>query len=305
MQEGRAPARNYAHRIRNLAHTFRRHDRKASRERARSVSRAVFPGFYFALRGGAQISYPRLKPSQAVCWLPLLCVGLTSCTTVSKDAHYFAGNLSGFVNNNTVARQQYSAVLKSDEIHHPGNVVGDWETLGWYDGNLGRPEEVIYDHEQALKFCRQQGDIFGAAASLNLLAVDYLKLENRPDEALTYSRSALGLFHMVRTPLGRWNEGDCLINLGTIYDALNQYGNAIDCFERAVAIFREFPAGKIRVTDALGWLGTEYNTLGQPAKALIYFKQSLDLQPGPAQTGGSLLQECPAKLLRLPSGNGH
>jgi CHAT domain-containing protein len=205
-----------------------------------------------------------------------LYISLVGCTSVSREAHDFTGNLLGFVNDNKGARQQYKAVLEIDKVHALNKVGGDCDNLLHYDRASGRPEEGINDCEQTLEFCRGKNDELGEAFCLNLLGTSYLELVNRRDKAIECSESALAIYRAHKLPNG---EGEALGNLGRIYDSMSQYGKAIDCFEQSMMAFRKSQNNPIALTDALSWLGIEYNSLGQPEKALGYFKQALALQP--------------------------
>ena len=102
----------------------------------------------------------------------------------------------------------------------------------------------------------------GHAQTLHLLGlIEHQR--GRSDEAIEHIRMAI--MRNGRDPAFHHN-------LGNILRALDRLGEAIDCYERALALA---PAS----VDTLYNLGNTYQDLGQPERAAAYFERALRLNP--------------------------
>ena len=69
-------------------------------------------------------------------------------------------------------------------------------------------------------------------------------------------------------------SGAFLNNLGHVYAAMGQYDRSLECYQRALAIFREIKARRLEAEQLRG-LGWVYLNLGQYDRALEYNQQAL------------------------------
>lgn len=69
------------------------------------------------------------------------------------------------------------------------------------------------------------------------------------------------------------------IVLGTVYDRMEQYAKAIECYQNALAIRRKYHNGKNpAVADALTAIARSYEMQQEPAKAETYVKEALEMR---------------------------
>ncbi|MDM8554850.1 CHAT domain-containing protein, partial [Desulfococcaceae bacterium HSG7] len=143
--------------------------------------------------------------------------------------------------------------------------------IGVVYSNLGRYDEALTYHEQALAIKKEIGDRRGMGISLNNIGAVYANL-GRYDQALTYFEQALA----IKKEIGdRRGEGTALNNIGRVYENLDQYDKALRSFTSSLEI-----SEKVRNLESLwcaqrGLASTEAQT-EMIDSAIQHYKQALD-----------------------------
>jgi len=138
---------------------------------------------------------------------------------------------------------------------------------------LGRREEAIDHHRQALAIHREIGSQEGQAKDLVNLGGTHADLEQF-DEATDCLQRALTIS---RATLGRNCEGHALESLGAIFQSLGRYEEAVDYLQQAVGIFRE--TGRFYGEGvALTHLAETYLALQRFDETIDYCQQSMVVQ---------------------------
>jgi tetratricopeptide (TPR) repeat protein len=144
-----------------------------------------------------------------------------------------------------------------------------------YNHTPGKTNEAIECFEQALVIAREIGDRKGEAEALLDLVDACLFSPAQKEKAIEYFVQARPIIDEVDDRLNRPNLGDTLRNLGNAYHTLGKTNEAIECFEEALVIAREFGDRK-REGHALLGLGQVYMNQ-QIDKAYDYFLLALTI----------------------------
>ncbi len=133
-------------------------------------------------------------------------------------------------------------------------------------GHLGPAEELL---SKTAAQAAQVGDVFNQAAALDNLSSCKIR-EDRFDESLEYSRSALDLSEKVQAGRLSAMASD---NLGVAYGALGDLDRAEQNQRRAIERLSQI--GDLRnLADSLGGLGYIYLRRHEPAKAVDPFERA-------------------------------
>ena len=161
--------------------------------------------------------------------------------------------------------------------------------------------------QEGLSYAQQQGNREGEAYFLQHLGSIYYFL-GEYQQALKFTQQSLALAQQLSRHgkdkewlfRNQRDRANLLHNLGVIYAHLAQYPQALEAFERSLAIRREntFPSWSLdnrsKKADTLNALGSVYAALGQPQQAMGFFRLSLELhrtfhnQEGEAPALGNL-----------------
>ena len=87
----------------------------------------------------------------------------------------------------------------------------------------------------------------------------------------------------------RYSEAVAVTNLGAIYDALEQYNEALESYHQGLVIFREM-GDRSKEIWVLNNIGTTYNTLAQYDKAVEAYQSAVAIE---MPLGASLLLMLP------------
>ncbi|MGJ8743385.1 tetratricopeptide repeat protein [Polaribacter sp.] len=186
--------------------------------------------------------------------------------------------------------------------------------LGIQYRNYSLYKKALATHKMALETAKRANSIEFRVFSLNMLGVDYRKLDaNRT--ALDYNHEALTLAETVENPnLGlRRSIAVSLNSMGNIYLLLKQYDLAIERFKKSQEIEKS-------INNELGLainyqnIGYAKNAQGKSDEALVFFKKSLEINNRINNTYGQIIckssiasmyikQGEPAKALELIKGN--
>ena len=95
-------------------------------------------------------------------------------------------------------------------------------------------ESAIPYYEEALKPCKEQGDMAGAASLLDRLAKMHRLIE-REEQALAYFQEALDCWQKLSIPD---REAMTWANMGDIYKRRGDRSRAMRCHEQALSLYR-------------------------------------------------------------------
>lgn len=158
--------------------------------------------------------------------------------------------------------------------------LGDRMAEAWVLGSrgigfleIGRIDESIECHHQAMKICRAMDNIWGVAISYITLGNAY-RARGDFNRALDCPRQALAIFRDLQD---RWGEGMALNNIGEVYADMGRIDDALAHYDRALAIRNDLDDqwGK---GFALHDLGAAHLDRNQPARAARYFRQALTVR---------------------------
>jgi tetratricopeptide (TPR) repeat protein len=147
--------------------------------------------------------------------------------------------------------------------------------LGILYRNYSNFEKAIETHKQALKTSKEAESIEFQVFSLNMLGVDYRRLDaNRT--ALDYNQEALALAETVKEPnLGlRRSIAVSHNSMGNIYLLLKQYNLAINQFNKSQQIEKSID-NKLGLAINNQNIGHAKSAQGKTDEALQYYKKSL------------------------------
>lgn len=137
---------------------------------------------------------------------------------------------------------------------------------------LRRAEEADDQFRAALRLAEQQNDLYRQASALNALGVSRIR-NNRFDEAVPFLEGALAA---AETSGAKLVESGARTNLGLCANMLGDFDAARVHYEAAIAIQQEQGA-KPFLQASLGEVGNIYTRENNPAKAIPYYRQALDL----------------------------
>lgn len=166
-----------------------------------------------------------------------------------------------------VLEMSLQAVQALSHKQDEGAVLGNLGNAYFF---LGRVEEAISYHQQALVISREINDRRGEGYQLGNLGLAYDHLE-QPEKANNCYRQALAI---AREMDDRLSEGNALVNLGIAYRNLDHVEQAIEFHTQALAIARQIGDRRAK-GSILGNLGNAYSDLGQVKRAIDYYQQAL------------------------------
>jgi CHAT domain-containing protein/Tfp pilus assembly protein PilF len=137
-------------------------------------------------------------------------------------------------------------------------------------GNISLAQQLI---GQALELRKAENDRPGAANLANSLGGISDRL-GEPERALSYLKESLKEWEAVGElrPADSRKVAIVLSNIGTIYDKLGRWDDALDYYDKALAKFRPDDASSAATFDSKGEL---YAALGSPARARECYEQAL------------------------------
>jgi tetratricopeptide (TPR) repeat protein len=135
----------------------------------------------------------------------------------------------------------------------------------------GRMPDALRHAEMALEFT-EPGDTYARGSHLNTVGFYRAQLGDFAG-ALRDCRLALALYERSGEMDGEASVWD---SLGYIHHGLHEYDEAIECFGRALALYREV-ADRYWIADTLTHLGDTYQACGQPSAASAAWQEALDI----------------------------
>lgn len=140
--------------------------------------------------------------------------------------------------------------------------------------------EALASWQSALKIYQEIGKVYGRSRALIIGEGIALGNLGAAHAALSQYQQAIDFFQkslaIAREIDDRTGQAAALGNLGNAYNFLGQYQQAVDLCQQSLAIAREID-DRARQARALGNLGHAYNKLGQYQQAIDLFEQDLDI----------------------------
>jgi CHAT domain-containing protein/Flp pilus assembly protein TadD len=168
-----------------------------------------------------------------------------------------------------------------------GDHGGEAKTLsniGVIYSSIGKPQEALKYHNQALPISREVGDLSGEATTLNNIGSVYDDI-GKPDEALKYYNQALPISREVGDRSG---EAKTLNNIGSAYDDIGKPDEALKYYNQALPIRREV-GDRSGEAATLNNIGLVYDGIGKPDEALKYYNQALPILREVGDRGGEAI----------------
>ncbi len=144
-------------------------------------------------------------------------------------------------------------------------------SMGLAYNDLQQYPKALESLQQALEIRRHIRDRAGEAASLSSLGLVRERL-GQNNLALTQHQQALEIFQSLGNRAG---AGRTLNSLGVVYYRMNRKGEALEAIQQALAIMRELD-DKAGERVALGNIGYLLEEQGQPALAIVFYKQAVN-----------------------------
>jgi tetratricopeptide (TPR) repeat protein len=191
-----------------------------------------------------------------------------------SDSLYFDGNqmlhLQGFYTQvlNLYGWWRQAARTRGNRQHEAAALCN----LGTAYHSLGRYEEAINHHQQALVFMRQIRDRQGESQVLGNLGLAYDRLGHHR-EAISHHQQALAIDREIGYRLG---EAQDLGNLGVAYKNLGRTAEAISHYQGQLAIARQI-GDQEGEANSLNNLGVAYKNLGRTAEAISHYQRCLTI----------------------------
>jgi CHAT domain-containing protein/Tfp pilus assembly protein PilF len=138
--------------------------------------------------------------------------------------------------------------------------------------DLGEMQKALESYNQALPLQRAVGSLAGEAGALTNIGNVYATLGDR-QKALQFFEQALPL---KRKAGDRAGEANTLSSLGQLYEELGEKQKAVDCYNQALALQRAI-GRRAGEANTLNNLGQVYVDLGQRPKALDQYLEALRL----------------------------
>ena len=159
--------------------------------------------------------------------------------------------------------------------HEDGDRLGEatvLDGLGILYRDLGQKKPALESLEQALSLSRQAGNRRGEQATFNAMGMLYSNL-GEPQKALEYYNQSLLIARQVGL---QGAESAVLNNLGSVYSSLGENQKALEHFVEALPIERRVQnRGGEAIT--LGWISKAWTDLHNPALAIFFGKQSVNM----------------------------
>ena len=140
-------------------------------------------------------------------------------------------------------------------------------------GNLGKPQEVLRNEQEAITIWRHIGQKRGLAFSLNAMAKAQASLGNTKD-ALPNFQEAL----QIRRDIGdKRGLGDTLIDMGNFSNDRGDHDQALKMYKEALQLERDIGDESLQAI-CMNNIGAVYSEKNQYDDALTYFQQVLQLR---------------------------
>ncbi|MEM7129179.1 MAG: CHAT domain-containing tetratricopeptide repeat protein [Chloroflexota bacterium] len=149
---------------------------------------------------------------------------------------------------------------------------------GFNQGDLGYDALL-----RAQKLGEDAQDLFGSIANLSeadpqlesfiltTLGTVHMNL-NLLDDALDYYRANLRIKEQINSDLGM---GSAFLNIGEVYERQENYSDALQQYQKALAKFETAPNQLARIADVLANLGHLYHAMGQKNEALTHYRKAV------------------------------
>lgn len=137
---------------------------------------------------------------------------------------------------------------------------------------IGRHDEGIACHEQALEIARRQESPYAVRVSMGNIAIAY-RSQGRVGRAMKYIEVALEIARALKDKGG---EGSLLGLRANCYGDLGEMEKAAENYELSIKIAREVKDRGEELSNLVN-LGGLYGDLGEVAQAFDYFEKSLDI----------------------------
>jgi DNA-binding SARP family transcriptional activator len=172
------------------------------------------------------------------------------------------------------ARSRY--LLALDLFSRIGDHAGQGMTclsLGWLAGAQGRHAEALGYYRQCLRHFQATGQLSGQAKALNSIGWHLVEQQSDYAQALTHCRQALAIHEVLGDRNSQAHAND---SLGYIYRHLGRHREAVECYQRALPMFRDTGAS-YNEAICLSYLGDVYEAVGDADGARQAWTQALDI----------------------------
>ena len=144
-----------------------------------------------------------------------------------------------------------------NEVITIGNIAGAYDSLGDF-------HQALTFSEKALQRWRELKRTEMVPTSLNNVAFAYERL-GRWQQAIDYYQEALAA-----SALSKRTEAVTLLNIGDLYNKLNDFSRALESYEKSLTILRELknPGAEANVLSHIGTVHTSLNNLTEALKYL-------------------------------------
>jgi CHAT domain-containing protein/Flp pilus assembly protein TadD len=196
--------------------------------------------------------------------LGLLCYNLLP--VLSSDASVL------FLFNHSQVKAQTLEEQKSEAIRR----FQEAETLL----NQGQSQDALEQFQEILELFRTLQEPLWEARTLNNIGIadinlgKYQRAEKQFQQVLEISSQWDDIYKL-------YGEGSGYTNLGTLYQELGRYSDALVYHNKALKIFKDIKDTESH-SSALNNLGVVYQNLGQSEKALNHYQQALETQTNPS-----------------------
>jgi DNA-binding SARP family transcriptional activator/tetratricopeptide (TPR) repeat protein len=146
-----------------------------------------------------------------------------------------------------------------------------YHCLDWYWERQGHLEQALECAQQSLELFRAVGDQHGQAWALATVGWRHAQLGDY-EQALAYCHQAVPMFQGI-DDRGEANTWDCL---GYAHQHLAHHSEAVDCFQHAADLFREY-GDRYGEGTALDHLGDAHHHAGNLTAARTIWQHALDI----------------------------
>ena len=155
-----------------------------------------------------------------------------------------------------------------NEIKTIANLAGAYDSIGDF-------HQALTFSEKALQRWRELKKTDKIPDSLNNVGFAYERL-GRWQQAIDYYQEALA-----SSGLSRSTEATALLNLGDLYDKLNDFSRALESYEKCLTILREFnnPGAEVNLLSHIGNVHISLNNLSAAVKYLDQARKIAETNP--------------------------
>ncbi|HZI86997.1 MAG TPA: tetratricopeptide repeat protein, partial [Pyrinomonadaceae bacterium] len=139
-------------------------------------------------------------------------------------------------------------------------------TLAGAHDSIGEFHQALELYKSALRRWRELKRTDRYPVSLNNVGFAYERL-GRWQEAIDYYLQALA------SGADKYTAADTLLNLGDLYNKLNDFTRALQSYEKSLRLWQELK-NPVEEAKVRAFMGTVYSSLNNPGKALTYLNEA-------------------------------